>query len=104
MFVCRVDSKKPTPGTPSRRKAAASKSEPLEVFCRIRPIDNRSESVVNSSDKVLIVNPPNGNRGRGAKQFEFSQVFKEDSKQKDVFNTLAFPMLQDLVDGQNGIV
>lgn len=101
MVNYRIDSKKQQSGTPVRKRVA-TKSEPLEVFCRVRPVGDPSESIVDASDKLLIVNPPNGNRGRAAKKFEFSRVFKEESKQEEVFKNLALPMLQDLVDKQNG--
>ncbi|POS88085.1 hypothetical protein EPUL_000333 [Erysiphe pulchra] len=72
----------------------------FQVFLRLRPPPTLNQSVT-SPERILtveepsspdrsptnvVLNPPSDNRRRAVEKFTFTQIFKEDANQLDVFN------------------
>ncbi|XP_046389845.1 kinesin-like protein KIF23 [Ischnura elegans] len=94
------------------RKARSSEKEPVEVFCRIKPIDNGVKCIKVVDTKTILVTHPEllsiGQCPAPANckeiQYEFRQVFDEKCSQKDVFDRVAFPLVRGLINGCNGLL
>ena len=85
--------------------------DPVEVFCRLRPIGdvNEKSCVEQISDEVIQLVPPGNasisrNANRTVTQHTFKKVYKADTCQKDVFNQLCLPLVHDLLHGKNGLL
>ena len=80
-----------------------SEKDPIDVYCRIRKLDDQTELVcarVISNNVVRLSNPRN-EHGRDS-DYTFKHVFCEMASQKDIFDTVAKPLIKDLVHGKNG--
>ncbi|XP_028399319.1 kinesin-like protein KIF23 [Dendronephthya gigantea] len=101
-----------TPRKTPRKPSKSKPTDPVEVFCRIRPLhDNEEELCVEVVSKNTIqLNPPQNSQGFKsghrvtATQHSFKQVFDEDSIQKNVFDTVALDIVHDLIHGKNGLI
>ncbi|CAG5118902.1 unnamed protein product, partial [Candidula unifasciata] len=96
--------------TGRKRNASPRQSEPVEVYCRIRPLDDPNEpGCVNAiGDTVVQLLPPENAVGKNGQlkeyQFTFQHVFDEFASQKTVFDYIALPLVEDLVAGKNGLL
>lgn len=76
--------------------------DPVEVFCRLRPLKNPSDAVcikrVNDTTLQLL---PFGNN-KLELFYTFKYVFDEATTQKDLFDKVALPFIKDLINGKNG--
>ncbi|XP_045184696.2 kinesin-like protein KIF23 isoform X1 [Mercenaria mercenaria] len=102
--------------TPRKRgKTGGSTSdvvEPVEVYCRVRPLDNPGDAVcltVVSNDTVKLLSSENtlafARTGQLKEiQYKFQHVFDEYTSQKAVFDHVAYPLIDDLVHGKNGLL
>lgn len=86
-------------------------SEPIQVYCRIRPMSNKNEMTCIqklSQTTVKISTPESAVNFREnccrETQHTFSHVFDEDSCQKSVFNHVALPIIDGLLHGRNGLL
>ena len=90
-------------GPPTRPKPNKEK-EPVEVFCRLRPLCNISDLVavqkVVSNNGLIRLCPPNGSRTQLF--YKFKHVFDENTSQKELFESVAKPLVSDLINGKNG--
>ncbi|XP_064387362.1 kinesin-like protein KIF23 [Halichondria panicea] len=98
----------PTPGKPPK---ASRPKDPVEVYCRVRPLkDDELESCVEvPEDTLLKVTPPEcsiafKNGHRNAHAHKFKHVFTEGTDQTDIFDRLGFPLVEDLLQGKNGLL
>lgn len=105
-----VSSKTPRSKTP-RRPVSNKLKDPVEVYCRIRPLgDNEEESCVQIiSDTVLQLTAPKNSAGfksghRLETQHTFKKVYDEKTTQKVLFDSVAFPVVDDLIHGKNGLI
>jgi kinesin family member 5 len=85
----------------SRRDAS---KETVKVVCRVRPqIANEvaagGVTCVNLTDTSIEVNHDDGSNS-----FGFDRVFGMDSKQEDVFNYCATPLIHDVLNGYNATI
>ena len=85
--------------------------DPVEVFCRLRPIGDAHEKscVEQISDEIIQLVPPSDasvsrSANRTVTQHTFKKVYKADTSQKDVFNQLCLPLVHDLLHGKNGLL
>ncbi|KAK4026155.1 Kinesin-like protein [Daphnia magna] len=102
------------PMTPARSKQALMTSrdrDPVQVYCRIRPLDvpNEESCVTVLSDTVVQVVPPETSQGyrsgtTKATQYTFTGVFDEKSTQKPIFHTVTLPLIEDLLHGKNSLL
>ena len=103
------NTKTPSKGPPTKPKPNVNNNkenkEPVEVFCRLRPLANFTDLVVvqRFNDKVVKISDPKGNKDNIF--YNFKYVFDCDVTQKEVFDRVAKPMVQDLiVNRQNGLL
>lgn len=110
----------PIPKTPASAKTPRSgktprkltgNKDPVEVYCRIRPLgDNEEESCVQIiSETVLQLTAPKNSAGfksghRLETQHTFKKLFDEKTTQKVLFDSVALPLVDDLVHGKNGLI
>nr|XP_022901628.1 kinesin-like protein KIF23 [Onthophagus taurus] len=79
--------------------------EQVHVYCRLRPLlDDRDQPCVDivSPTVVSIISPPD--KISRDSQHVFHKVFAPGSTQKEVFETVAYPMIEDLLQGKNGLL
>ncbi|XP_021341176.1 kinesin-like protein KIF23 isoform X5 [Mizuhopecten yessoensis] len=102
---------KPQRGKTPKKKNAAQ-TDPVEVYCRIRPLENPDNPtcIKALSDSVVQLIPALNNervtRNGQAKEYQytFQYVFDEYSSQKKIFDYVAMPLMEDLINGKNGLL
>lgn len=110
----------PIPKTPASAKTPRSgktprrptgNKDPVEVYCRIRPLgDNEEESCVQIiSETVLQLTAPKNSAGfksghRLETHHTFKKLYDEKTTQKVLFDSVALPLVDDLVHGKNGLI
>ncbi|XP_064645209.1 kinesin-like protein KIF23 isoform X2 [Lineus longissimus] len=85
-------------------------TDPVEVFCRIRPIDDNYDKCVSVVGPVTVqLTPPehsqaykNGNYTES--QYSYRFVFEETTSQKAIYDHVAMPLVEDLLHGKNGLL
>ncbi|XP_065585009.1 kinesin-like protein KIF23 isoform X6 [Artemia franciscana] len=86
--------------------------QPVEIYCRIRPIDEAEERCIRVLDnKTLEIAPPGGSlairsqtQNAKAMQYTFTKVFDETADQKEVFDHTAKSLVSELLKGRNGLL
>ncbi|OTF77660.1 hypothetical protein BLA29_013691, partial [Euroglyphus maynei] len=65
--------KKPPPPTKPKPKNNTAEKEPLQVFCRLRPLKNLNDTIVvhKINDELLELSPP----GQLKQLYKFKKVF-----------------------------
>ncbi|XP_067210795.1 kinesin-like protein Klp61F [Linepithema humile] len=87
------------------RNLKKDKNQHIQVFVRVRPINNfekigKSSSVLElPSNKEVIVHEKI--QGNHTKKFTFDKVFGPSSKQIDVYNAVVSPLLEEVLAGYN---
>ncbi|XP_044756917.1 kinesin-like protein KIF23 [Coccinella septempunctata] len=86
-----------------------SVKEPVRVFCRLRPLkdDESDESCITLvSPTVLSLNSPVDPKYLPQRELhcQFKQIFTSYATQKEVFEFVAMPLLQDLFKGKNALL
>jgi hypothetical protein len=83
-----------------------SKDECVKVVVRLRPLNSKEKAAnrikivdVHSSLHQIQLNGP-----RGKKCFTFDAVFDTDSEQKDVYEEIAYPLIESVLSGYNGTI
>ncbi|XP_027194698.2 LOW QUALITY PROTEIN: kinesin-like protein KIF23 [Dermatophagoides pteronyssinus] len=94
--------KKPPPPTKPKPKMNTNEKEPLQVYCRLRPLKNLNDTCVvhKINDQLLELSPP----GQPKQFYKFTKVFDTKYDQHSVFKQTAFSLVKDLIDGQNGLL
>jgi kinesin family protein 23 len=93
---------------PSKLQSTAT--DPVKVFCRIRPLrkDEKSCVKVTSQTTVSLEPPPAGGSHNLANYKEshhtFKHVFDDIASQKQVFDHVALPLVVNLIHGKNGLL
>ncbi|XP_015439074.1 PREDICTED: kinesin-like protein KIF23 [Dufourea novaeangliae] len=94
----------------NRPKYDSVHKESVKVFCRLRPMahPNDVSCMRIISDTNLIITPPesvtnirNANR---IIQTSFSHVFSPNASQKEVFDLVALPLVENLINGKNSLL
>ncbi|XP_017759887.1 PREDICTED: kinesin-like protein KIF23 [Eufriesea mexicana] len=84
--------------------------EPVKVFCRLRPMSHSNDvsCIKIISNTSLVITPPesitNARNINKAIQTCFSHVFGPNTSQKEVFNIIALPLVENLVNGKNSLL
>jgi len=97
----------------------AGGKEPMKVYLRIRPFlpkeVNKNEDqaciIVKDNQKIELSAPKDsfafksGIRGLAdqSHEFTFTHVYKQETLQKDFFDSTMLPFVKDILDGQNGL-
>lgn len=99
------------PKTPIQRQMSDNATDPVQVYCRVRPLQQPNEEscleVITS--KTLSLRPPEiaSNYKITAlreMQYTFKHVFDQDSTQHEVYATVAQPLVEGLIKGKNGLL
>ncbi|XP_013200632.1 kinesin-like protein KIF23 [Amyelois transitella] len=98
--------------TPARSKQnlLTGERDPVEVYCRIRPMERESESCIKIiSPSTLLLTPPStalSYRNESAKtmKYTFKEIFPPETSQQDVFDKVALPLVKGLITGKNGLL
>lgn len=96
--------------TPKRRERHQPKDQdPVEVYCRVKPLGPEDEeTTVNIiNDDTIQLNPPKSSRAIAKiekMECMFKRVFAEDCSQKEVFAQVGLPLVEDLINGKNGLL
>lgn len=89
------------------QKKNVSNEKPIEVFVRVRPMNDAEKSKglavvdVSSNHKEIIVTEKTVLADRRTKTFHFDKVFGQNSKQVDVYNVVVYPLIKEVLDGYN---
>ncbi|XP_022161919.1 kinesin-like protein KIF11 [Myzus persicae] len=89
------------------QKKNSSNEKPIEVFVRVRPMNDADKSKglpvvdVSSNHKEIIVTEKTVLADRRTKTFHFDKVFGQNSKQVDVYNVVVYPLIKEVLDGYN---
>nr|KAF6500544.1 kinesin family member 23 [Molossus molossus] len=99
-----------TPRKPIVKKGSqTSLKDPVGVYCRVRPLSFPDQEccieVINNT--TVQLHTPEGyrfNRNGDYKetQYSFKQVFGTHTTQKELFDVVANPLVDDLIRGKNG--
>ena len=101
-----------TPRKPPVKKGSqTSLKDPVGVYCRVRPLSLPEQEccieVINNT--TVQLHTPEGNRlNRNGDyketQYSFKQVFGTHTTQKELFDVVANPLVDDLIHGKNGLL
>ncbi|KAL5244371.1 hypothetical protein ACI65C_011781 [Semiaphis heraclei] len=89
------------------QKKNSTNEKPIEVFVRVRPMNDADKSKglsvvdVSSNHKEVIVTEKTVLADRRTKTFHFDKVFGQNSKQVDVYNVVVYPLIKEVLDGYN---
>ncbi|BES89504.1 KISc [Nesidiocoris tenuis] len=82
--------------------------EPVTVYCRVRPTPSSSNEGISciriSPPSHVRLLPPPSALSRKEYQYTFRKVFEESAGQKDVFEEVALPLVQNLLNGRNSLL
>ena len=89
------------------KKPAAAKSECVKVAIRVRPM-NKHEKEQNST---ICVDVDTGNNSvavtsnkNDTKTFQFDYVYPMDTTQREIYDQVAFPIVDSIFQGYNGTI
>ncbi|XP_030044545.1 kinesin-like protein KIF23 isoform X10 [Microcaecilia unicolor] len=101
-----------TPRRPLLKKSSNTHlKDPVGVYCRVRPLSSQDQEccieVINET--TVQLHPPEGTRvNRNGEyketQYSFKQVFGTVVKQKELFDVVAKPLVEDIIHGRNGLL
>jgi kinesin family member 23 len=101
------------PKTPKSRQTSRESlvKDPVQVFCRIRPMqgDNEISCIrVVSSRQVALIPPESAINYKimntRETHYGFKHIFDTQSNQQEIFSTVAQPLVESLVKGKNGLL
>ncbi|KAK9505405.1 hypothetical protein O3M35_009470 [Rhynocoris fuscipes] len=83
--------------------------EPIEVYCRVKPLNNSEESclTVIPPNQIKISPPLSYFRNGGptkAMLYTFKKVYDDSTSQKSIFTSVALPLIQNVLTGKNGLI
>ncbi|XP_025966521.2 kinesin-like protein KIF23 isoform X7 [Dromaius novaehollandiae] len=99
--------RRPVPKKPSN----PSLKDPVGVYCRVRPLSRPDQEccieVINET--TVQIHPPDGyrvfrNGEYRETQYSFKEVFGTLVVQKELFDVVAKPLVEDLIRGKNGLL
>ncbi|XP_041640082.1 kinesin-like protein KIF23 isoform X2 [Cheilinus undulatus] len=100
-----------TPRRPGPKKPPSVEKDPVGVYCRIRPLgEGDVECCVEMiSSSTIQLHPPDGlkaNRNGEYKetQYSFKKVFGINTSQIELFEDVAKPLVEDLIQCKNGLL
>lgn len=101
--------------TPRREKTTLSSNsgsreklkDPVNVYCRLRPLKKEKESTcikVISPTLLCLSTPAESRSIRKDLFYEFKHIFTAHSDQKELFDHVAYPLIEDLLNAKNGLL
>lgn len=101
----------PPPKTPSRSNSGNLHKDAVRVYCRLRPMSSDADLTCFrvKSDTTVVVSPPEmaiNYKIGGFKETEYSfqRVFDNNICQRDIYRTVAQPLVENLIRGKNGLL
>ncbi|CAG9826543.1 unnamed protein product [Diabrotica balteata] len=99
-----------TPKTPKRRITTLSsgsdvEKDPVKVYSRLIPhnnVDSNTCIEIMSTQELCISNESKGIRKNTF--YKFKHIFPSHSTQKEVFDHIGYPVIEDLLNGKNGLL
>nr|XP_033776325.1 kinesin-like protein KIF23 isoform X10 [Geotrypetes seraphini] len=94
-----------------KKSSNTNLKDPVGVYCRVRPLGSQDQEccieVINET--TVQLHPPEGTRvNRNGEyketQYSFKQVFGTRVAQKELFDVVAKPLVEDLIHGRNGLL
>ncbi|XP_054008311.1 kinesin-like protein KIF23 [Hylaeus anthracinus] len=85
--------------------------DPVQVYCRLRPMQHPTDvscmKVI--SNTTLAITPPESSmnfRNCSNKEIQttFSRVFTPEATQKEIFNIVALPLVENIIRGKNSLL
>lgn len=93
------------------RYANTLSKDPVQVYCRVRPMQypNDVSCMKVISDTTIAITPPESatnfrNAAHKEIQTTFSKVFKPEVQQREIFNCVALPLVENLINGRNALL
>lgn len=100
-----------TPRRPGKKPSNNRPKDPVGVYCRVRPLTAGDDAccVEVISNTTIQLHPPdwikvNRNGEFKEMQYSFKEVFGAYTTQKELFNVVAQPLVEDLIHGKNGLL
>ncbi|XP_063392328.1 kinesin-like protein KIF23 [Cydia fagiglandana] len=98
--------------TPARSKQNLNgERDPVQVFCRLRPMQRESDipcMKIISPTTVLLTPPATAlsyrNENNKSMKYTFKEVFPPETPQQEVFDKVAYPLVEGLIKGKNGLL
>ncbi|XP_030137538.1 kinesin-like protein KIF23 isoform X4 [Taeniopygia guttata] len=99
--------------TPRRPRKATNptQKDPVGVYCRVRPLSRADQEccIEVISGTAVQIHPPEGyrifrNGEYRETQYSFKEVFGTLVAQKELFDVVAKPLVEDLIRGKNGLL
>lgn len=92
------------PKTPmSRQNSAESMTDPVEVYCRVRPTNGAGEvsCIEVVSNRTVSLKPPETTKMTIVRemQYTFKYVFNQYSNQRTIYERVAQPLVESLIKG-----
>ncbi|CAH1963877.1 unnamed protein product [Acanthoscelides obtectus] len=100
----------PTPRRLRREKTTISSSsstekQPVFVYCRLKPLNNEEPTScmkVLSSQELAVTQEVKGTKKELC--YKFKHIFTSYTTQREIFDHIAYPLLDDLLHGKNGLL
>ncbi|XP_077448243.1 kinesin-like protein KIF23 isoform X1 [Stigmatopora argus] len=100
-----------TPRRPCIKKTPHAEKDPVGVYCRVRPLGAENEEccIEMISNSTIQLHAPDGlkaNRNGEYKemQYSFKKVFGVNTTQIELFEEVAKPLVEDLIQCKNGLL
>lgn len=101
--------------TPKREKTTLSSNsgsreklkDPVHVYCRLRPLKDDRESTcikVVTPTQLCLSTPAESRQVRKDLYYEFKHIFTAHADQKEIFDHVAYPLIEDLLHAKNGLL
>ncbi|XP_060116133.1 kinesin-like protein KIF23 isoform X1 [Heteronotia binoei] len=92
-----------------KKVSGNNQKDPVGVYCRLRPVPDQDCCIEVISSTTVQVHLPDGYRcSRNGEykemQYSFKEVFGTNVSQRWVFETVARPLVEDLIRGKNGLL
>ncbi|KOB71648.1 Kinesin-like protein KIF23 [Operophtera brumata] len=94
----------------SRQNLAQGDKAPVQVFCRLRPMQRESDSPCMKiiSPTTVLLSPPaiaiNYRNETKSMKYTFKEVFPPETNQQELFDRVALPLVEGLIKGKNGLL
>ncbi|XP_061773141.1 kinesin-like protein KIF23 isoform X1 [Nerophis ophidion] len=99
------------PHRPPYKKTSSKEKDPVGVYCRVRPLGTENEECcieVISSTTIQLHAPEGFKTNRNGEyketQYSFKKVFGVLVSQPELFESVARPLVDDLIHGKNGLL
>lgn len=95
------------PKFPKKSKSDDDPRDPIQVYCRIRPVPYNTESscIKVVSDTEVQISCSSDDRGISKEvQFNYKKIFTEYETQETVFQDLSLPLIEQLLAGKSSLI